>query len=457
MIIHSVQDILNEVVNPCYCSGCGVCTVSGSLKMQLNSNGQFLPILTKNTNQKAVCPFMSNDIDENDIARQKFHNAQYHPDLGYYLNIYAGYVKKGNYRKKGSSGGSVTWFTDSLLQHGLVDYIIHVKENNQAEIRFSYDISNSVNESVKASKSKYYPVNLEAVLQYIQQHEGKYAIVGLPCFIKAIHLLKKTNSVFEKRIKYTISLFCGHLKTTHYLSSLIAQFKVTEQQVKHFDFRHKIPGQKVTDYATKIVTREGKELIKNNKDLFGTNWGWGLFKLKACDYCDDIIGETADISFGDAWIDKYEDDYLGTNIVVVRDTVLDQLLKNLIDKEEVFYENLSPEELLKSQAGGYRHRREGLAYRLYLQQKKGNIVPKKRVKPKKIKSRKRRKLYKIRMQLQEKSVESINYKNITELKNELMPLIKKMEKLYEHSLWTKFRLKLKKWLKKKYLYITSIV
>jgi len=61
------------------------------------------------------------------------------------------------------------------------------------------------------------------------------------------------------------------------------------------------------------------------------------------------------------------------------------------------------------------------------------------------------------LKLQEKSVESKNYKNITELKNELMPLIKKMEKLYEHSLWTKFRLKLKKWLKKKYLYITSIV
>ena len=32
------------------------------------------------------------------------------------------------------------------------------------------------------------------------------------------------------------------------------------------------------------------------------DWGMGIFKLGACDYCDDIVGETADISFGDAWL-----------------------------------------------------------------------------------------------------------------------------------------------------------
>ena len=445
----TAQEIKTSVIEPGYCSGCGVCTASGAFRMQLNAHGQYEPeMLDSENTTDAVCPFANHGLNEDDIARAYFDKLSYHPSFGYYKNLYAGFVREGDYRKNGSSGGSITWFTDRLLREKKVDYVIHVKENNQAEIRFQYAVSTDTSHNAEASKSKYYPVTLEKALQYIQQHEGQYAVVGLPCFLKGINLLKKTDELFAQRIKYTISLFCGHLKTTHYLSSIIAQFNIDEKQVKHFDFRHKLPGHKASDYATKILTHDGKELIKTNKDLFGTNWGWGLFKLKACDYCDDLVGETADISFGDAWIPRYENDYAGTNMVVTRNDELDDLIKRHIQKGNLQYDSVSPEELIAGQAGGFRHRHEGLAYRLYLQQKKGEPVPEKRVKPATIKSKKRRKLYKIRMQLQEKSMASQNYINIPALKKELMPLIKKLEKNYTHSPWTRFRLKLKKWLKK---------
>jgi len=447
----TAPELIKQVIQPNYCSGCGVCTTHQVFKMKLNKHGQYVPVLNSGQAEKTVvCPFASHQVNENDLAQEQFDTPgiKFHNEIGYYQKIYAGYVNEGNFRKNGSSGGSVSWFTHQLLSSREVDYIVHVSEQNQAVIRFNYNISDSLESNIKASKSKYYPTTLEASLQFIKEHEGKYAVVGLPCFIKGINLLKKQDPLFEKRIRFSISLFCGHLKSTHYLSSLLAQFDTGNKLVKHFDFRHKTPGHKASDYSTKIVLDNGKSLIKNNQDLFGTNWGWGLFKLKACDYCDDIIGETADISFGDAWTPRYENDYLGTNIVVVRNAGLEKIIRKNIDNQHLQYEEISPETLIESQAGGFRHRREGLAYRLYLQQKKNQIIPEKRIKPEKIKSKKRRKLYKIRMQLQEKSFYSINYNNIEKLKSELMPLIRQLEQVYEHSAWTKFRLKLKKWLKK---------
>jgi coenzyme F420-reducing hydrogenase beta subunit len=445
------SELIKQVIEPNYCSGCGICSVTDQspFQMRLTENGQYMPVPTNNLDKEVICPFADHQVDETQISQELFEKNEVHFDerFGYYKNIYAGYVKHGDFRKKGSSGGSVSWFTQKLLEEKEVDYVVHVKEQNNINERFIYEISKSLPDNQKGAKSKYYPVNLSEALKFIKKNEGRYAIVGLPCFIKGLNLLKKENDLYKKRIKYTISLFCGHLKTTHYLSSLISQFKVEEKEVKHFDFRHKIPGRKASDYASKIILKDNRELIKLNKELFGTNWGWGLFKLKACDYCDDIIGETADISFGDAWIKKYESDSMGTNIIVTRNTHLDNLIQKY-NQQEIIYEKLNPDELVESQAGGFRHRREGLAYRLYLNQKKGLFTPKKRVKPQKIKSKKRRKLYKLRMQLQEKSFYSENYNNPEKLKEELKPIITKIENINKHSLYTRFRLWIKAKLKK---------
>jgi len=42
-------------------------------------------------------------------------------------------------------------------------------------------------------------------------------------------------------------------------------------------------------------------------------WTNGFFKLNACNFCDDIFAELADVVFMDAWIDPYIYDSKGTN------------------------------------------------------------------------------------------------------------------------------------------------
>lgn len=92
-----------------------------------------------------------------------------------------------------------------------------------------------------------------------------------------------------------------------------------------------------------------------------------------------MLAETADVTFGDAWIPKYVNDGEGCNVIVVRN----QDVQDLFDRhrDELVLHDSDSAEVYQSQAGGFRHRRQGLAYRLYVHKQRGEWTPTKRVKP----------------------------------------------------------------------------
>src|SRR5699024_5729330 len=59
----------------------------------------------------------------------------------------------------------------------------------------------------------------------------------------------------------------------------------------------------------------------------GDMWGTGLFKANACDFCNDVTTELADISLGDAWLDEYKMDGLGNSIIITRSTIANEIIK----------------------------------------------------------------------------------------------------------------------------------
>src|SRR5690606_38853836 len=97
------------------------------------------------------------------------------------------------------------------------------------------------------------------------------------------------------------------------------------------------------------------------------------------DCCDDVAAETADAAFGDAWLPRYMS--AGTNVAVVRHPVLLDLLREARADGRLHLEELSAAEAGQSQNAGLRHRREGLAYRLWLEKERGAWTPTKRVAP----------------------------------------------------------------------------
>src|SRR3546814_17923778 len=99
--------------------------------------------------------------------------------------------------------------------------------------------------------------------------------------------------------------------------------------------------------------------------LVDGDWGAGFFQNRACDFCDDVVAETADIAFGDAWVEPYSSDGRGTNVVVVRSSALHAMLREGIDAGRLALQPVAAGFVRETQAAGFRQRREWLAHRQF--------------------------------------------------------------------------------------------
>ena len=355
---------IKTVIDEGYCVGCGVCGVTSNNKITIVDEEQYRAKIVKPmsdnelSDSNKVCPFSKDSIDR-DIAsppRSKF--------VGNYEKAYALKVLEGEYRAKGSSGGFGSWILTELLKQNKIDAVIHVKEGDSGHL-FEYSVSNTKNEIAAGASSKYYPVSLNQMLDVILDSDKRFALIGVPCFVRAVRNLIELNEV--KNIKFLGSLYCGHLKNRNYSNFLARDISSKTHIPTSINFRKKIGNGPSSQYETEVIVND-KVYSKRNSTIFGTNWGLGLFKYKGCDFCEDVSGELADFSLGDAWLPEYESDSDGTNVVVLRNKEVLEIVESAKNKGRVWAEELTEDKLFECQAGGYRHKLDGIHVRNKLYQ-----------------------------------------------------------------------------------------
>lgn len=397
---------IEDIVSNGYCIGCGVCAATNDspCAIKMDQEGKYQAVLEKTGNHEqalAVCPFSNEALNEDEIGKKLFGDipsVSHDAYLGYFLKSFAGSVATDTYRDKGSSGGLGSWLAVSFLEEHLVDFVIHVRPVENSSILFSYTISSTREEVREGSKSKYYPVELSSVLDVVRDSPGKYLLIGVPCFIKAVRLLSEQEPIFKERIVLTIGLVCGHLKTDRFAKTIGWELGIHPNKLESIDFRVKMPDAAASSYGVAVKEKGINKVITSPmKKLLVHNWGHGLFRYNACDYCDDVLAETADVTIGDAWLSEYVQDGRGTNVVVVRNPSILSLLEKR--HQELSIEEISADKVYESQAGGFRHRREGLSYRLYLKDQKNEWWPTKRVAPSENIPNRRKKIYEKRAPL----------------------------------------------------------
>lgn len=390
-----VVALFKTVVEGGYCIGCGVCAaIPGSpIRMALDTRGHFQAIPESTAGNRranaavlAACPFSGVGPNEDQLTQELYGaDCAYDARIGRYLATYAGFVTESGYREQGSSGGMGTWILTGLLSHGLIDGVlhVHVREPTKDDSRlFHYQLSDSVAKIRAGAKSRYYPVEMSEVIGLVRRRPGRYAVVGLPCFIKGLRLLARADPVIRARIRFTVGIVCGHLKSARFAEMFAWQCGISHENLQSIDFRKKIPGRDANRYAVQVVgLLDGRQVrvVKSTDECYGSNWEHGFFKYRACDYCDDVVGETADVSVGDAWLPQYTKDSGGTNVVIVRHPMIHDLIERGIASGRLQLERISAHAVATSQEAGLRHRREGLAYRLFLKDQVGLWRPRKRV------------------------------------------------------------------------------
>ena len=458
-----ITSLFDTVVSGGYCSGCGGCAAvaDSPITMTYDKYGRLQPTQTEakteiNTNVLEVCPFSDHSINEDQLGHELFaSDCNHHDRIGYHLATYAGYVTESGFRDRGSSGGMGSWILNELFNQGLIDRVIHVKQHepdDEDPSLFRFTISDSVEEIRQGAKSRYYPVELSGVIDLVRQKPGRYAIVGVPCFIKSIRLLAKQDPLVGDRIHFCLGLVCGHLKTTHFADMFAWQCGIEPGNLHSIDFRKKVPGQDANKYGVEMIGSQDNqkiEVIRSNYELYGYLWGHGFFKYQSCDYCDDVVAETADVTVGDAWLPQYVEDSQGTNVVIIRNPIIAQLIKGGIKSDRLKFDLITADDVAQSQDAGLRHRREGLAYRLHLKDQAGLWRPQKRVKASaKHFNKKLKQIHQMRVTMANQShiafLEALQANNFAVFKNIMEPLVKAYNQLYQAPLWKRFLVKIKK-------------
>ncbi len=389
-------DVYLDQTKKSYDFGTGVSSYcSDKIEMKFNEFGEYYSDVLSSDLSKEEIDFITSTslvTNSNNIDRvskglfSKIPNIHFNKKIGYYSDLYVGYVKEGNYRENGSSGGFASWILNELLKRKLIDGVIHVNATHDSKKLFKYSISRSEEEVNNGAKTKYYPVELSEVLKVIRNTPGKYAVIGLPSFIMELRLLCEADPIMEDRIKYMVGLVCGHQKSTRFADLLAWQCGIRPGNLNFIDFRKKMTDAPSSSYGIEVVgEQDGKRISKTLRmsELYGGDWGRGIFKVRASDFTDDVMNEAADITLGDAWLPEYTKDPNGNNIVIVRNAEIAQIIKESITSDKIHVDLVDDNKIIQSQISHYRHTQDELHYRLYKKEKAGEWYPKQRIQPSK--------------------------------------------------------------------------
>jgi len=276
-----------------------------------------------------------------------------------------------------------TWILERLLESHLVDAVIGVSRGWDPERLFGYVIADTRKDIRAMAGSRYYPVHVADVVAQVMStgDERRYAIVGLPCVLKAVGSAMNVYPKLKKQIQYLIGLACDHMPNRYYTEYLTCLSGVSPCSIDTVDYRLKL-GRTSSNYHFRAhSSRSGWGSPVPYRGRIDHAWGWRYFQANACNYCEDVFAEVADVVLMDAWLPEYTEDPRGHSIALIRNPRVEELVRDGLSKRTCELRQLSIREVTNSQQGAIRFKRDMLAGRLYGVSLGDVKVPKKRTLP----------------------------------------------------------------------------
>jgi coenzyme F420-reducing hydrogenase beta subunit len=217
--------------------------------MRGNAGGELVPVDAGDCRKGChvcvdACPFLDQKQDEDSIAEARFGGVpgiRHRGETGYYLGLHAGHAR-GALREQATSGGLGRWLLARLLAQRRVDSVLCVRESPAPEKRFEYAVFRTPESVLGAARSAYYPVEMSEVLAHAIQHEGRYVVVGVPCFLKGLHLAMRHNRWLRDRIVFAVGLVCGQTKSKFFLEYLVRLAGFSNSAEIRAGFRERTPS-----------------------------------------------------------------------------------------------------------------------------------------------------------------------------------------------------------------------
>jgi coenzyme F420 hydrogenase subunit beta len=291
------------------------------------------------------------------------YNAEtFHP--GTVLRAFAGHATDVQLWAAAASGGFVSALIAYLLRTNSVDGAIVVGADPSDATKGKFRIVTSAEELQATASSIYSVVPLRAELaQAISNSGGKrFVFVGRPCQTKALARAMRTYPALRESITLSISVFCAWSFSKRGVDYLLSLCGVRDRgALTAIRYRDGVwPGA-----FTASVGKSVKALPLTNPRHFRGLYYFPItsgFIPRACRNCADVLGDSADISVGDAWNLGLEPGKHGYSLAIVRtprgETAL--ALPGFIGERFIIDRDCSISDIEQSQGNTVRIKRSGI-------------------------------------------------------------------------------------------------
>ncbi len=287
-----------EVIGNHLCIGCGLCQAvcpTNAIVLNSSSTGLSRPQLDPSACIQCgecyhVCPGRQLETRPVKMRGVTEHDLY----LGTVEGCFTVDVNERHKTQYTPSSGFVSALLAYLLDTHVVDGALVVKPRDEQPTRGRSLIAKSHTEVLQCAGSLYYPVSIEEGVSYILGHEGRYAIVGLPCQLRGIENLRQMRPKIADRFAVTIGLFCGFMPGYVALDYLLHRLRVTaDQGLRRISFL----AQRGSEQGLLVETAEGELFMPRSQYASLIS---AMFSEERCLVCNNMTNELADFSCGDA-------------------------------------------------------------------------------------------------------------------------------------------------------------
>jgi coenzyme F420 hydrogenase subunit beta len=237
-------------------------------------------------------------------------------------------------------------------------------------------IVRTAEELKRTQKSTYTLLPHLKALSEMEEVDGKYAIVALPCHVHAIRRYQKFSKKLAERIKFVIGLYCNVAFEPYVLDDLCEFSGIRKSEVVDFGFRYGTwPGGIVAtlrDGSTKKLLK-----LEEMRDEFN------LLKLfytpTRCNMCVDFSAEHADIAVGDPWLKGRDGKLMFTDnrtTVLVRTDIGEEMITRAQEAGYINAEHLPLSTFMVNFESGARYKRSFVPKVIKLRKLAGMPIPK---------------------------------------------------------------------------------
>ena len=324
---------IKQAINQRLCIGCGLCGLKEGVEIEY-SNGILLPNkVPLDAMIERSCPAKGYDLKQ--LAYDLFGEVNYRHEIGYYRTIKLAHTSDQSLKEKAASGGVMSQIAMVVLNKHLVDGVITNRFiYEKGNVRTETYIAKTKDEIIAGQGSKYCPTSTLSILNELEQNK-KYLLIGTPCQIAGFRLYAKYNEQIKDQVLFTIANFCGGYRDFRELDFFV-------HDVAHISevnyFQHRGGGQ---PGSMRIEGKSG-EVFQYPYPKYAKISPF--VKNERCTLCMDAMGELADFSCGDAWLEN-RDESTPWSIIIARSENAEKFLQEIVlEGSLVEGESITPEQ-----------------------------------------------------------------------------------------------------------------